>query len=140
MLVPSFQGQARLSENGITDEDNFVEVDEFLRVKGIEDVFAVGDITSFLGPKLAHIAIGQATVAAENLARVLNGEEPDSVYFHEIASIIDEGGADSIYLHYGVWDKSLYRLKTGTAWSLVKRVHDRLWRARHKRVWVERGV
>jgi len=140
MLVPSFRGRARFSENGITDEENFVQVDEYLRVKGLDGIYAVGDIASFLGPKLAHIAVGQARVAAENLAMELNGEEPDKVYFHEIASIIDEGGGDSIYLHFGVWDQSLYRLKTGTVWSLIKRVHDKLWTARHEKTWIDLGA
>ncbi|NNE99504.1 MAG: FAD-dependent oxidoreductase [Pyrinomonadaceae bacterium] len=132
MLLPPFRGQARLSENRITDELNFVNVDQHMRVEGMNNAYAVGDIVSFEGPKLAHIAIGHATIAAENLALEIRGEEPTAVYYHEIASIIDQGGADSIYLHYGMWDASVYRLKTGTMWSLVKRVHDKLWRKKHK--------
>ncbi len=140
MLVPPFQGQARLSENGITDERGFVEVDEFMRVKKMKDAYAVGDIVSFKGPKLAHIAVRQAQVAAVNIMRELEGKEPDAVYYHEIASIIDQGGADSLYLHYGVWDDSLYKVKKGKIWSLVKRVHDKIWRTRHKSVWMEKGI
>ena len=132
MLVPPFRGQARLSENGITDDRNFVEVDEYMRVKNLKSVYAVGDIVSFPGPKLAHIAVGQANVAATNIAHELNGDEPQAVYYHEIASIIDQGGGDSIYLHYGVWDRSLYRIRTGRIWGLVKRIHDNIWQRWHK--------
>lgn len=132
MLVPPFSGQGRLSENGITDELHFVEVDEFMRIKGLNGGYAAGDIVSFPGPRLAHMAIGQADVVARNIISELSGEEPEAVYYHEIASIIDQGGADSIYLRYGVWDDSLYSLKTGTVWGLVKRVHDRLWKRRHQ--------
>lgn len=132
MLLPPFRGQARLSEDGITDELKFVEVDKYMRVTRLKDAYAVGDIVSFPGPKLAHIAVEQAQVAALNIMQEIEGREPETVYYHEIASIIDQGGADSIYLHYGIWDESLYRLKKGTMWSLVKRVHDKVWRTRHK--------
>lgn len=140
MMLPSFRGQARLSENGITDELNFVEVDKHMRITRLKNAYAAGDIVSFPGPKLAHIAVGQAQVAAVNLMREVEQREPDAVYYHEIASIIDQGGADSIYLHYGIWDESLYRLKKGPIWGLVKRLHDRIWQTRHKSIWLEKGV
>lgn len=140
MVVPTFRGQARLSENGITDDKNFVETDEFLRVEGIDNAYAIGDIASFEGPKLAHMAVGQASIAASNLASELKGDEPEEVYFHEIASIIDEGGGDTIYLHYGIWDKSLYRLKSGTMWSYIKKIHDKVWKMRHNGSWIDLGA
>ena len=62
----------------------------------------------------------------------IRGEEPSAVYYHEIAAIIDEGGADSIYLHYGVWDDYLYNLKKGRFWGWAKDVHDKFWRRLHK--------
>ncbi len=132
MLIPPFKGQARLFENGITDELNFVEVDDYMRIEGMKDAYAVGDIASFPGPKLAHIAIGQSKVAATNIASEIAGKEPKELYYPDIATIIDQGGADSIYLHYGFWDDSVYRLKTGTMWGMVKRVHDKIWRMKHK--------
>lgn len=132
MVIPPFQGQARLFENRITDELNFVEVDHFLRVEGLKNAYAVGDIVSYPGPKLAHIAVEQARVAAANITSEIEGHEPKEAYYHEIAAIIDQGGGDSIYLHYGFWDDSVYRLKTGTIWGLVKRVHDKIWRYRHQ--------
>lgn len=132
MLVPPFRGQARLMENRITDDLKFVEVDEFMRVERMNDAYAVGDIVSFPGPKLAHIAVGQAQVVADNIISEVEGGKPTEVYYHDIATIIDQGGSDSIYLHYGFWDDSVYKLKRGTIWGLVKRVHDKIWRTSHK--------
>ncbi|MEZ5344626.1 MAG: FAD-dependent oxidoreductase [Pyrinomonadaceae bacterium] len=133
MMIPPFKGQARLFENRITDELNFVETDHFMRVEGLKNVYAAGDIVSYPGPKLAHIAVEQARVAAANLAGELEGNEPQEAYYHQIATIIDQGGSDSIYLNYGFWDDSVYRLRTGSMWSMVKRLHDKIWRIRHKR-------
>ncbi len=140
MLLPPFRGQARLSENGITDKENFVEVDEFMKVKGVNNIYAAGDIVSYPGPKLAHVAVGQAQIAVANLISEIEGMEPEAIYYHEIASIIDQGGGESIYLHYGVWDDTLYNLKKGKIWSLIKRVHDRIWRSKHENVWFEKSV
>ncbi len=131
MLIPPFRGNASLRGLGATDEQDFIKVDGSMRVRGQEKTYAVGDIVAFSGPKLAHMAVRQAEVAAENIIREINGEEPNAEYYHEIASIIDAGGADSIYLHYGIWDDAQYRLKKGKFWGWAKEIHDRFWRAKH---------
>ncbi len=131
MLVPPFRGHAILKGLGITDDSDFIKVDGYMRVHNLANAFAVGDLVAFSGPKFAHMAVRQAEVAAVNLATTLKGGQPDTEYYHEIAAVIDAGGADSIYLHYGIWDDSTYRLKKGHFWGLAKDMHDKLWRARH---------
>jgi sulfide:quinone oxidoreductase len=131
MLVPPFRGNAALRSLEAADEEGFVKVDEFMRVKGLEKTYAAGDIVAFSGPKLAHMAVRQAETAAANIISELKGEKPEKAYYHEIATIIDAGGADSIYLHYGIWDDTLYRLKKGKLWGWIKELHDRLWQAAH---------
>lgn len=132
MLVPPFRGHAMLRDLGITDDADFVRVDGFMRVHGMEKTYAVGDIVAFSGPKFAHMAVGQAETAAENIISEIKGEEPGKEYYHEIAAIIDAGGPDSIYLHYGIWDDSLYRLKKGRFWGWAKDSHDAFWLMKHK--------
>lgn len=132
MLIPPFRGQEMLRSLGVTDESDFVKVDGHMRVHGLRDTYAVGDIVAFSGPKFAHMAVRQAEVAAKNLVAEINGETPTDEYYHEIAAIIDSGGADSIYLHYGIWDDTVYRLKTGRFWGWAKDVHDAYWRSRQK--------
>ncbi len=127
MLVPPFRGQAMLAEYGFTDGLDFVKTDIFMRVQDLEKTYAVGDIAAFPGPKLAFMAIRQAQVAAENLISEMHGGMPTKFYHHDIAVIIDEGGEDSIFLNYGIWDKSLYGLKVGKMWSRMKQESDPLW-------------
>lgn len=127
MLLPPFRGQSMLGESSFTDELDFIKVDNFMRIQDLEKTYAVGDIAAFPGPKLAFMAIRQAQVAAENLAAELRGASPEKFYYHDIAAIIDEGGEDSIFLHYGVWDKTLYGLKMGKMWSRMKNEHNQLW-------------
>ena len=132
MLIPPFRGQAILNDLGAVDGDDFIKVDGFMRVHDRPNTYAVGDIVAFSGPKFAHMAVGQAYVAADNIIAELNGEEPREEYYHEIATIIDSGGPESIYLHYGIWDDALYRLRKGRFWSVAKNAHDAIWRARHR--------
>jgi sulfide:quinone oxidoreductase len=132
MLVPPFRGNASLHHLGITDDSDFVKVDDLMRVQGLEKTYGVGDIVALSGPKFAHMAVRQAEVAAENILSEIKGEEPRREYHHEIATIIDAAGPDSIYLHYGIWDEEQYQLKTGRFWGFAKNTHDRVWLAKHR--------
>lgn len=132
MLIPSFRGQAMFRGAGITDGNDFVMVNDLMQVHGLEHAYAVGDIVAFSGPKFAHMAVRQAEVAARNLIAEINGESPTEHYYHEIATIVDAGGPDSIYLHYGIWDDSMYRLKQGRLWGWAKEAHDTWWQARNR--------
>lgn len=131
MLVPPFRGNATLRGLGASNDEDFLKVDGLLRVHGQEKTYAAGDIVAFSGPKFAHMAVRQAEVAAANIIAEIEGKEPFEQYYHEIAAVIDTGDADSIYLHYGIWDDSLYRLKKGRFWGWVKEMHDRLWMKKH---------
>jgi len=131
MLIPPFQGQEMIKNLGIADESGFASVNKFMQIAELPQTYAVGDCTALAGPKLAHMAVRQAAVAAKNIASEIKGEQPDEVYHHEISTIIDQGGADSIYLQYGIWNDELYRLQEGTLWSWVKSIHDRYWQAVH---------
>lgn len=131
MLVPPFQGQAIVKNLGIADESGFAKVNNLMQVAGLPQTYAVGDCTALAGPKLAHMAVRQAVVAAQNIAAEINGEQPEEIYYHEIATIIDQGDADSIYLHYGIWNDKFYELQKGTLWSWAKEIHERFWLAKH---------
>lgn len=132
MLVPPFRGNAAYRPAGIVDEHDFVRVDGMMRVSGLTGTYAVGDIVAFSGPKFAHMAVRQAEIAAANLIAELDGEEPERTYYHEIATVIDADGPDSIYLHYGIWDDSLYSLKKGRLWGWAKEAHDAWWQSRNR--------
>ena len=53
-------------------------------------------------------------IAAQNIAAEIKGEQPDEIYYHEIAAIIDRDDENSIYLHYGIWNDKFYELQKGT--------------------------
>jgi NADH dehydrogenase FAD-containing subunit len=102
-----------------------------LQVHDLKDAYAVGDLVAFSGPKLAHMAVRQADVAARNIIAEIQGHAPQEEYYHEIAAVIDARGSDSIFLHYGIWDEDMYRIRKGYFWGPAKNFHDKLWQVRH---------
>lgn len=135
VFVPPFRGQTivgnlRVASSGgvrIADASAYAKTDAHMQVQNMDGVYAAGDIVAFSGPKFAHMAVRQAKIAAENIVSEIEGRPAVSEYCHEIAAVIDQGGADSIYLHYGIWDDNLYDLKKGTFWSWAKGLHEGIW-------------
>jgi len=131
MLIPPFVGPSAVNGLGITDSEGYINVDNSMRVKGLDRVYAVGDCVNFSGPKLGHMAVHQAEIAANNLEREIRGKEPDAVYDHEIMLVIDEGSGETIYLHKGLWRDERASVHQGRFWSWAKRIHERYWMALH---------
>ena len=131
MLVPPFQGPGPVIGLGVTGDEGYIKVDRKMRVQQIENVYAVGDCVDFVGPKLGHMAVHQAEVAAANLALELKGKEPNVLYDHDMMMVIDEGGKESIYFHDSLWDDKRSIVKQGRFWSWAKRVHEKYWLATH---------
>lgn len=131
MLVPPFRGNAALRGLGASDDEDFIKVNGLMQVHDAENAYAAGDIVAFSGPKFAHMAVRQASVAAENILAEIEGRQPEAEYYHEIKTIIDAGSADSIYLHYGIWDDETFSVRRGSFWSWAKNVHDRFWQSKH---------
>jgi sulfide:quinone oxidoreductase len=131
MLVPPFRGPGAVTGVGITDDEGYVKVDRAMRVEGVHRMYAVGDCVNFSGPKLGHMAVQQAAVAATNVAREIVGLNPIPTYDHEMMLVIDEGGGDTIYLHKGLWVNDPAKVRQGRFWSWAKRIHQKYWVARH---------
>lgn len=130
MLVPPFRGTGALSDTGVTSEGGFARVDQEMRVYGVERMYAVGDAVNFTGPKMGHMAVRQAEVAADNLAAELEGRPADAVYKHEMMLVVNEGGKDSLYFHKNLWGDET-SVRQGRFWGWVKRVHESYFRAEH---------
>ena len=131
MLIPPFRGPSAVRDMGITDDEGYINVDRSMRVLGIENVYAVGDGVNFAGPKLGHMAVHQAEIAATNLALELQGKDPNAIYDHEMMLVIDEGGGETIYLHKGLWDNKPGNVKQSRFWSWAKKIHEKYWLAAH---------
>jgi sulfide:quinone oxidoreductase len=131
MLLPPFKGSSATSYLGITNEDAYINVDSAMRVVGVERMYAIGDCVNFSGPKLGHMAVRQAEVAATNVAAEIGGHDPSSTYIHEMRLIIDEGGSDSLYVHKDIWTDESASVGKGRFWSWAKHVQEKYWETMH---------
>jgi len=102
-----------------------------MRVAGEERIYAVGDCTNFDGPKMGHMAVRQAEVAAANLAAEIEGRAPVARYQHELRFVIDELGADSLYLRKDLSTDEPATVRQGRFWSWAKHVHKKYWEVSH---------
>ena len=125
MLMPPFRGASAALYQGITS-DAYINVDWSMRVIGVGGMYAVGDCVNFPGPKMGHMALRQAEVAAANLAAEIGGHEPVAHYEHEMRLVI-EGGGDSIYLHKDIWTDEPSNVRQGRFWSWAKRAQEKYW-------------
>ena len=131
MLIPPFRGPSAVTGVGITDDEGYIKVDRAMRVEGVNRMYAVGDCVDFDGPKLGHMAVQQAEVAAANVALEIKGLDPIPNYDHEMMLVIDEGGGEAIYLRKGLWVDDPAKVRQGSFWSWAKRIHQKYWVARH---------
>lgn len=131
MLVPPFEGASALASTGLADEEGYVRVDHTMRVSGAERMYAVGDAVYFSGPKMGHMAVRQAEVAAENLVAEIEGREPSAHYNHEMTLVVDEGGKDTLYLHKNLWEEGDKTIGRGRFWGWAKRAHEKYFQTQH---------
>jgi sulfide:quinone oxidoreductase len=131
MLLPPFRGSSPASRLGITDDEGYINVDWTMKVIGAERIYAVGDCVNFAGPKMGHMAVNQAQVAAANVASEIAGRQPIAHYEHDMMMVLDVFGGDSIYFHKDLLSDDPASVRQGRFWGWAKRVHDKYWEAVH---------
>ena len=74
-----------------------IVVDNYSRINGFENVFAVGDISAFslpngqVAPQLAQFAVRQARIVVKNIIRKTKGEQIKEVNYNNSGQILSLG-------------------------------------------------
>jgi NADH dehydrogenase FAD-containing subunit len=131
MLVPPFRGSSAATYMGVTDDEGYLQVNLKMRVMGQQRIYAAGDCVNFVGPKMGHMAVRQAEVAATNLAAEIEGREPMEHYSHEMQFVLDEMGSDGIYVHKDLSGCEPASVRQGRFWSWAKQAQKKYWEAKH---------
>jgi sulfide:quinone oxidoreductase len=132
MLVPPYKGAGAAVGTGLTDEDHYLRVDDHMRVSGVSGMYAAGDCVSLPGPKMGHMAVRQAEVAAQNIAAEINGSNPNAEYKHEIMLVIDTGDADAIFLRKNVGRGEPATVRQGHFWRWAKKIREMYFQHVHR--------
>jgi NADH dehydrogenase len=100
---------AWVSSLGLPVEHGTVKVDGFLRVEGVQNVFAVGDITALAEPRtgqpyprVAPIAISQGMRAAANIENLAFGRDLEPYQAYHAGKIVSLGGGVALVDILGV--------------------------------------
>jgi len=94
LFMPGMTGPAWLPNSDLPkSEGGMIVANMFAQVDGYDNVYVAGDAGSFPGPewqaKQAHAADLQATAAAKNLVKSLNGQTDFEEFKHELICIVD---------------------------------------------------
>ena len=111
---------------GITIENKFkrYDIDEFFRVKGVKDVYALGDVASIVSektpvghPMLASVAVQQGEFLARNFRNMLKGKEQIPFKYN------DKGSMATIGKNKAVADLPGFKTQGMFAWYVWMFVH-----------------
>lgn len=101
-----------------------IQTDEINRVKGYENIFAIGDVSAILSeeypnghPGVAPVAMQQGKHLAKNLVRLINGETTEPFKYH------DKGTMATIGRNKAVADIGKLHFQGFFAWLLWGFVH-----------------
>ncbi len=112
IIIPEYLGNPIVVNSGLGDEKGFVPTDSSMRHLDHPNIFAAGDATSLAMPKLGHIAVMQADIAAAGLIREVTGKGKIPDFKPEIFCVMNRGGTDatlilSNYFYGGKTDLTL---------------------------------
>ena len=95
--------------------------DEFLRLEGLENVFAAGDVAWRTDPRTEHgyppvapIAINQGIRAAANIENLIAGRPLEAYHAHHAGSIVSLGAGDALVDLLG------WTMKGRLAWAVYR--------------------
>lgn len=109
---------------GVTNKTGHYEVDEYLQVKNLKSVYAIGDCAHAYNPgetkpipALAQAAIIQAKVVAKNIAAALAGKKQKPFSFKPKGLLVSVGKG------YGVAEIGKIKFKGFFAWWLMRTIY-----------------
>ncbi len=113
IIIPPYSAPEVTKNSKIGDEKGFIPTDTTMRHLDYANIFAAGDLTALAQPKLGHIAIIQAGIAAASLLKELGEDVTIPPHDLEVFCIMNMGGHNATLivsdnLYGGPTDKATY--------------------------------
>ncbi|MHA1222321.1 MAG: NAD(P)/FAD-dependent oxidoreductase [Candidatus Heimdallarchaeaceae archaeon] len=81
VLIPPHVGQQVIKDSGLGDREGYVPTDKLtLKVKGYDDIYAIGDCTDLPTSKSGTVSHFSSDTVVENIKLQLAGKEPTAEY------------------------------------------------------------
>lgn len=123
IILPEYKPYDFIKKSGLGDEAGFIPTNKQMRHLDFPEIFAVGDATSLSVPKLGHIAVLQADIAAKTIANDLGKKVKVPKFDPAVLCIMERNNyqATMIYsnvLYNGKLDETINGpLAFGMKWS-----------------------
>jgi sulfide:quinone oxidoreductase len=95
VIIPPYAGPEVVRVSGLGDGAGFLPVDEQMRFLDDPHIFGAGDATALSMPKLGHIAVHQADLAAAAIREEVTGSGEVPPYCPEVFCIMNRGGVNA---------------------------------------------
>jgi sulfide:quinone oxidoreductase len=92
LVIPPYTGPDVIKNSHLGDSYGFIRTDEKMLHTNFKNIYVVGDCNANSMPKLGHIAVLQADVAASSLIKTINGRGSVLKFNPEIFCIMNRGG------------------------------------------------
>ncbi len=118
IIIPPYKAPDYIAKSGLGDDKGWVPTDRDMKHLDYDNIYAIGDINALAQPKLGHVAVNQADVAAAALARAENLSDEVVEFTPEVFCIMNMGGFEAIL----IYSNALYGGEYDLAWhsSLAK--------------------
>ena len=130
MIIPPFGGSGALVGTEVIDAEGYVRVARTMQISGTKGAYGAGDCVAFDGPKMGHMAVRQAQVAADNLVAEIQGKPLPAIYEHEMMLVIDAGGSEAMFVHKDLWSDDSADIYRSRFWGWAKRMQQEYWMAK----------
>lgn len=134
--IPPHRAPPSVRESPLAGPNGFVPVDRTTLATGVENVFAIGDVTSIpiaggrLLPKAGVFAHAHAEVVAKRIAAELNGHAPSAEFEGKGACFLEVGNGRAGYASgdfYAEPRPAVRMRRPRRHWHLVKVAFERYW-------------
>lgn len=95
IIIPPYKAFSIFNEAGLGDDAGFIPTDKTMRHLDYDNIYAVGDINALAQPKLGHIAIHQADIAASAIIKEITGKGEIVSFKPNVFCIMNMGGVDA---------------------------------------------
>lgn len=102
IIIPPYSAPKVLKDSNIGDEKGFIPTDKTMRHLDFENIFSAGDIAALAQPKLGHISIIQAGIAAASLIKELGEDVEIPPHNLEVFCIMNMGGHEATLIESNV--------------------------------------
>jgi len=108
IILPEYKPYDFITEAGLADDAGFIPTDNQMRHLDYPEIFAAGDATALSVPKLGHIAVLQADIAAKTIAKELGSKVTIPAYEPAVLCIMERSNFKATMIYSDV----LYGRKT----------------------------